>query len=364
MLLRLDLQLFSGEKTEKATPQKRRDARKKGQVAKSPEVSSALTLLLSFGFFMIAGKSFIEGCLNIYRHSFQEYLLWDLSSSSSQLLFNQLLWDVTKLIGPFLAIVLVAGVLANYIQVGFMFNLESIKMNFGKLNPLQGAKQIFSLRSVVELIKSILKIVITSVIVFLMIWNQKNELFSIGEKSLFDSARFIGSLTIKIGMTIAICLIALAAADYFYQWFSHEKKIRMSKQDIKDEHKKMEGDPLIKGKRRARQQQLAMNRMMAELPKADVVITNPTHFAVAIRYDFKKMAAPEVIAKGKDHIALKIKEIAKQNKIMTVENKPLARALFAAVEIGQPIPEELFNAVGEILAYVYYQEGRYKGMMA
>lgn len=138
----------------------------------------------------------------------------------------------------------------------------------------------------------------------------------------------------------------------------------MSKQDIKDEYKKMEGDPVIKGKRRARQRQIAMNRMIQEVPKADVVITNPTHFAVAIRYDFGTMDAPEVIAKGKDHIALKIKEIAKQHKIMTVENRPLARSLFAAVEIGETIPEELFNAVGEILAYVYYQEGRYKGMMA
>ncbi|WP_413300334.1 flagellar biosynthesis protein FlhB [Bacillus sp. 1P10SD] len=364
MLLRLDLQLFSGEKTEKATPTKRREVRKKGQIAKSPEVSSALTLLLSFSFFMIGGKSFIEGCLNIYRHSFQEYLLWDLSISSTQLLFNQLLLDVTKLVAPIFGVVLVAGVVANYMQVGFMFNIESLKMNLGKLNPLEGAKQIFSLRAVVELIKSILKIVITSSIVYILIWKQKDELFSIGEKNLYESARFIGSLTVQIGITIAACLIVLAAADYFYKWFEHEKKIRMSKQDIKDEHKKSEGDPLIKGKRRAMQQQLSMNRMMQELPKADVVITNPTHFAVAIKYDFETMAAPEVIAKGKDHIALKIKEIAKENKIMTVENKPLARALFASVEIGQPIPEELFNAVGEILAYVYYQEGRHKGMMA
>ncbi|MEH7076587.1 flagellar biosynthesis protein FlhB [Neobacillus drentensis] len=363
MLLRIDLQLFADEKTEKATPNKRRDARKKGQVAKSPEVSSALTLLFAFSFFMIGGKSFMEGCLNIYRHSFQEYLLWDLSISNTQMLFTQLLWDVTKLVLPIFAVVLVAGVLANYMQVGFMFNAESLKMNLAKLNPLQGAKQIFSIRSIVELIKSILKIVITTVIVFLIIWKQKNELFKIGEKNLYDSARFVGSLTVNIGITIAICLVVLAAADYFYQWFSHEKKLRMSKQDIKDEHKKMEGDPLIKGKRRARQQQLAMNRMMQDLPKADVVITNPTHFAVAIKYDFETMAAPEVIAKGIDHIALKIKEIAKENKIMTVENRPLARALYAAVEIGQPIPEELFNAVGEILAYVYYQEGRYKGMM-
>lgn len=364
MLIRLDLQLFSGEKTEKATPNKRRETRKKGEVAKSPEVSSALTLLLCFSFLLFGGKTIIEGCLNIYRHSFQEYLLWDISISSTQLLFNQLLWDVVKLIAPLFGVVLVAGVIANYMQVGFMFSAESLKMNLGKLNPLAGAKRIFSVRALVELIKSILKIVLTSGIVYWMIWRQKNELFSIGQKNLWDSARFIGSLTLQIGIAIAGCLVILAAADYFYQRFDYEKKIRMSKQDIKDEYKKMEGDPVIKGKRRAKQRELSMNRMMQDIPRADVVITNPTHFAVAIRYDIESMEAPEVIAKGKDHVALKIKEIAKQNKIMTVENRPLARALFAAVEIGEPIPEELFNAVGEILAYVYYQEGRYKGMMA
>lgn len=363
MLLRLDLQLFAGEKTEKATPNKRRETRKKGQVAKSPEVASALTLLLCFAFFMFAGKSLIAGCLTIYRRSYQEYLLWDISISSTQLLFNQLLWEVVKLVAPIFAVVVVAGVVANYLQVGFMFNPESLKMKLGKLNPLEGAKRIFSLKSVVELIKSILKIVITSSIASWMIWKQKDELFLIGQKSLWDSARFIGLLTIQIGIAVAIILVILAAADYFYQKFEYEKKIRMSKQDIKDEYKKMEGDPFIKGKRRAKQRELSMNRMMQEVPKADVVITNPTHFAVAIRYDLESMDAPEVIAKGQDYIALKIKEIAKQNKIMTVENKPLARALFAAVEIGEPIPEEMFNAVGEILAYVYYQEGRYKGMM-
>ncbi|MDQ0199544.1 flagellar biosynthesis protein FlhB [Neobacillus ginsengisoli] len=355
---------MSGEKTEKATPHKRREARKKGQIAKSSEVSSSLTLLLCFSFLLIGGKNLIEGCMNIYRHCFQEYLLWNISISSTQLLFNQLLWDVTKLIAPIFAVVLAAGLIANFAQVGFIFNLGSLKINFDKINPLKGAQNLFSLRSVVELIKSILKIVITSSIAGLMIWNQKNELFLLGEKNIWDSSRLIGSLLIQIGIVVSSCLFVLAVADYLYQRFDYEKKLRMSKQEIKDEHKKMEGDPVIKGKRRAKQRQLAMNRMIQEVPKADVVITNPTHFAVAIRYDFDTMDAPEVIAKGKDHIALKIKEIAKEHKIMTVENRPLARTLFAAVEIGEPIPEEMFNAIGEILAYVYYQEGRYKGMMA
>lgn len=364
MLLRLDLQLFADEKTEKATPNKRRETRKKGQVAKSQEVSASITLLLTFAFLSVGGKSFIEGCLNIYRHSFQEYLLWDLSIKSTQLLFNQLLLDTAKLIAPIFGVAFVAGLVANYIQVGFMFNTESLKMNLGKLNPIEGAKNILSMRSVVELLKSIFKITVTSIIVYLLISNNKNELFLLGEKNIWDSARFVGSLVIKIGLFVSASLFLMAIADYMYQKFEYEKKIRMSKQDIKDEYKKMEGDPHIKGQRKAKQRQMAMNRMISEVPKADVIITNPTHFAVAIRYDVATMEAPLVIAKGQDHVALKIKEIAKEHKIITVENKPLARALFAAVEIGETIPEELFNAVGEVLAYVYYQEGRYKGMMA
>ncbi|WP_074432778.1 flagellar biosynthesis protein FlhB [Neobacillus jeddahensis] len=362
MLLRLDLQLFSGEKTEKATPNKRREAKKKGQVVKSMEVSSALTLLLSFSFLMIGGKTLVEGCISIYRRSFQEYMLWDLTEANTRVLFNQLVFDAAKLVAPLLGIALIAGLVANFAQVGFMLN--PLKFSFSKMNPLSGLKNMFSLRSLVELFKSLLKIILTGLIVFFVIWKKKEELLLIGQKSIFDSARFIGSLIIQIGLAAAACLAVIAAADYLYQKYEYEKKLKMSKQDIKDEYKKQEGDPHIKGQRRAKQREMSMNRMMQEVPKADVVITNPTHFAVAIRYDFNTMDSPIVIAKGQDHVALKIKEIAKEHKIMTVENRPVARALFAAVEIGEPIPEDMFNAVGEILAFVYFQEGRYKGMMS
>jgi flagellar biosynthetic protein FlhB len=354
---------MSGEKTEKATPHKRREAREKGQIAKSPEVSSALILFFSFICLMLSGKSFVEGCFNIFRSCYQEYLLWDVTVSNTQVLYKQLLFEGAKLIAPIFSVTIAAGLIANFAQVGFMLNPAGLKMKFEKLNPLEGAKNIFSFRAIVELIKSILKIILTSLISFSIIWNKRSELFLLGQKNIWDAAGFIGSLLLQIGVYVSACLIILAAADYAYQKFSYEKKLRMSKQDIKEEFKKIDGDPLIKGKRKARQREIAMQRMMQDVPKADVIITNPTHFAVAIRYDFKTMDAPQVIAKGKDYIALKIKEIAKEHKIMTVENRPLARSLFASVEIGESVPEELFNAVGEILAYVYYQEGRYKGMM-
>ena len=363
MLIRLNLQLFAEEKTEKATPTKRRDARKKGQVAKSKEISGAVTLLFGFAFLLIGGKSILKGCYNIYQQSFQEYMLWDLTIPSTKLLFTQLLWEVTKLVAPLFGVVLLAGLIANFVQVGFMFNLGTLKMDFKKINPVNGFKNIFSINSLMEFLKSILKISILAAILFMEIWNQKSELILLSQKSIGDSVRLIGKLLIQIGLTAAGFLVILAVADFIFQKFQFEKKLRMSKQEIKDEYKKMEGDPHIKGKRRAKQRQMAMNRIIQEVPKADVVITNPTHFAIAIRYDIKTMEAPIVVAKGKDYIALKIKEIAKEHSIMTVENRPLARALYASVEVGESIPEELFNAVGEILAYVYYQEGRYKGMI-
>lgn len=363
-MIQIDLQYFSQEKTEKATPKKRQDARQKGQVARSPEVSSAVILLFVFSFLLIGGKAFIEGSLNIFQKCYEDFLLWDGTVSGTQLIYKVLLVDMIRMLAPFFAITLVAGILSNYIQSGFLFSIEGLKINLEKLDPIKRAKRLISLQSIVELIKSILKIVITAGVAFWIIWRVKEELFSIGEKSIGDASETIGSLVLQIGIASAASLIVLAVVDYIYQRYEYEKQLRMSKQDIKDEHKKSEGDPLIKGKRRAMQRQMAMSRMMQEVPKADVVITNPTHFAIAILFDMKTMDAPQVIAKGKDHIALKIKEIAREYSIMTVENKPLARALFASVEIGDQIPEELFNAVGEILAYVYFQENRYKEMMA
>jgi flagellar biosynthesis protein FlhB len=363
-MLRLDLQFFSEEKTEKATQHKRQDARKKGQIARSMEVSPAFTLLFCFAYLLIGGKSMMEGMLNMFRHTYTEYLLWDVSIASTQLLFSQLVFQSVKLVAPIFAVVVLTSLVANFMQVGFMLNADLIKMKFEKLNPIQGAKQIFSLRAIVELLKALMKITIIGFLAYKIIMDKMPDIIKISEKGIWDATRLIGTVTIQLGITISASLVAISAFDYIYKKYEHEKQIRMSKQDIKDEHKKMEGDPHVKGQRKAIQRQMAQNRMMQDIPKADVIITNPTHFAVAIRYDMKEMAAPQVIAKGQDHLALKIREIAKENKIMIVENKPLARALFASVEIGEMVPEELFNAVGEILAYVYYQEGRYKGMMA
>lgn len=204
------------EKTEKATPHKRREARKKGEVAKSPEVSSSITLLMAFAFFMVGGKSFIEGCLNVFRVSYLEYMNWNLSTSSLQLIYKQMLWDAVKMLAPLFGVILVAGVVANYVQVGFMLNLEGLKMNFGRINPLKGAKNIFSLKAIVELLKSILKFTIIGFLVFSIVWGQKDALLALGLKSIWEASSFVGSLVVKVGIAISACLVILASLDYIY----------------------------------------------------------------------------------------------------------------------------------------------------
>ena len=354
----IDLQYFAGEKTEKATPRKLQDARKKGQVAKSQELPSALILLLVVLLLWMFGKLFASSLLGIFRHSFSEYMLWDLSMESVDLIFKQLSWEAFKLTIPVFLIAVVAGIFSNFIQIGFLFTTEPLNMKLEKLNPIEGAKRILSMRSLVELVKSILKILITSSVAFTILWGAKGEFLTLSDKGIPQVAGFLGATILKLGLSIALLLVVLAILDFMYQKYEHAKQLRMSKQDIKEEYKKTEGDPLIKRKIKEKQRQMSMSRMMNEVMKADVVITNPTHFAVAIAYRAGEMDAPTVIAKGKDFVALKIKDKAKETGIVTMENKPLARALYASTEIGDQVPEELYKAVAEVLAYVYRLKGR------
>ncbi|WP_338452063.1 flagellar biosynthesis protein FlhB [Niallia oryzisoli] len=352
-LVTLDLQFFAGEKTEKATPKKRSDARKKGQVAKSQDVNTAIGLLAVFMFLFIAGSYLFNKIVSILRHSFQDYMLMDLTEESIYLIFMELLKELALLVGPLMLVALVAGVAANYLQVGFIFSTEAIQMKLEKIDPIKGFKRIFSLRSVVEFLKSILKICIVGLITFLVIWNSMNKILTLSQLPLGSAFQFLADLTVKMGLYAGGALLFLALLDYLYQKYDFEKNIRMSKQDIKDEYKNSEGDPLIKSKIKQKQREMAMSRMMQEVPNADVIITNPTHFAIALRYDETKFDAPYVVAKGVDFMAQKIKLIAKENEVIMIENRPLARALYSQTEIGDVIPEEFFKAVAEILAYVY-----------
>lgn len=357
-LFPVDLQFFNGEKTEKATPKKKQDARNKGQVAKSQDIAPALALTSIFLVLLIAGSWMFENFLEIMRESLTRYTLMEVNEENLGFITNQLLFEGIKIVGPVLGVALLIALAANYMQVGVLFTTEPLMMKLEKLNPLEGAKRIFSMRSVVELIKSLLKISAGLYVAYMILFDSTDELMRLSLESIEAVLLFTAAKVFKLGLFIGLTFFVLAAMDYAYQRFEYEKSLRMSKQDIKDEYKKSEGDPLIKGKIKEKQRQMAMRRMMQELPKADVVITNPTHFAVAVKYEAGSMTAPTVIAKGQDFLALKIKEIAKKNRIVVMENKPLARALFSQVEIGEQIPEELFKAVAEVLAYVYKLQGK------
>lgn len=356
--LQLDLQLFAGEKTEKATPKKRQDARKKGQVAKSMELPSALilffTMLLLFGY----GSLMREKIERMFTVAFRDYMTMSLSYETTTLIFGRLIMEGLLLLAPIFGLAFVIAIIANYSQIGFLFTVEPLKLQFNKLDPIKGLGKLFQLRALIELLKSVLKLSIIGLVVFFTIWNEKEKFIQLANWPLIHTFSYTARLIMLLGIQIAAILLVLAAFDYMYQKYEYEKNLRMSKDEVKQEYKNMEGDPLIKGKIREKQRRMAMQRMMQDVPKADVVITNPTHFAVAIRYDPKQSEAPIVLAKGMDYIALKIRQVADEHGVIRMENKPLARALYNQVEIGQSIPADLFQAVAEVLAYVYKLKGK------
>lgn len=354
----VDLQYFAGEKTERATPKKREEGRKKGQVIKSIDLSTAISLFAFFLCLMIVGGRMGEKLTGMMIDVFTNRLNTNLSEENVHSLFVHLAVQSAEMLAPFLIVALVVGVAGQMLQVGFLFNPESIQFKLERIDPIKGFKRIYSLRAIVEFLKSVLKITIIGTITFSILWLNRENILATVNKSLADGLHTMAKVVLSMGLSAAIGLIILALLDYLYQKYDYEKNMRMSKQDIKDEFKNTEGDPLIRSKVRERQRQMAMKRMMQELPKADVVITNPTHFAVALKYEASEMSAPKVVAKGADYLALKIKEIARKNEIVIVEKKPLARALYHQLEIGDVVPETFFKAVAEILAYVYRIKGK------
>ncbi|MFP7494068.1 flagellar biosynthesis protein FlhB [Terribacillus saccharophilus] len=356
MKYRLDLQFFAGEKTEKATPKKRQDTRKKGQVVKSQDVNTALLLLFTLGVLTLMGGYLKDQFLQLFTIIFDDYLSQDITADTVQTLLVQMTVALAKIVGPIMGIAVLAGLVSNFAQFGLLFSGEAIKFDLKKIDPIQGAKRIFSVRALVELLKSLLKIGLVGAVTFYVLWQNMDTIMTMFLKAPENALQFFGKITIYMGFAATLALLFIAVLDYTYQRFDYEKNIRMSKQDIKDEYKNMEGNPLIRSKIKEKQRQMSMMRMMSEVPKADVVITNPTHFAIAIQYDEEKSDTPIVIAKGMDHVALKIKEIAKANNVMMVENRPLARGLYKDVELNQPIKEEFFQAVAEVLALVYRTE--------
>ncbi|MDQ0337279.1 flagellar biosynthetic protein FlhB [Caldalkalibacillus uzonensis] len=358
---RLPLQFFaedSQEKTEKATPRKREEVRRKGQVAKSSEVPTALILLFVFILLFFIGEWMLTQFKALYVKSLTQYIHQEVTVQMIPVIFQELSFQAAKVTAPVMLMALVAGVLGNYIQVGFLFSTEPLKMKLERINPLKGFKRIFSTRALVELLKSLIKVTLVGTVVFTLLMYRREDIFQLSQAGVGEALALLGRYTFQLGLSVAIVLLVLSMLDYLYQKYEFEKNIRMSKQEMKDEHKRTEGDPLIKSKIKERQRQMAMRRMMQQVPLADVILTNPTHYAVALKYDAEQMDAPRVVAKGTGFVALKIKEIGEAHGVTVVENKHLARALYAQVEIGEEIPEHLFQAVAEVLAYVYRLKGK------
>jgi len=354
LLLPLDLQYFAGDKTEKATPKKRQDARKKGQVVKSQDVSAAFLLLALFLLLYFWAPSMLESMFSFFHQSIEKNMLIEsLNQDTVMEIYSQSLMEMAKIALPILLVAMVIGIAANFFQFGFLFTTEQLKFDLKKLDPIKGIKKIISLRAIVNLIKSLLKVAFIGTVTAFIIWMNLEDVLSLSLHNPWEILSTVARLTGLMGIAAAIVLILIGVLDYTYEKFDYEKNLKMSKQDIKDEYKNAEGDPKIKSKIKQRQREMAMRRMMQEIPNADVVITNPTHYAIALKYDENSMEAPKVVAKGTDFVAQKIKLIAKENNVVMVENRPLARAMYDKVEIGDFVPEEFFKAVAEVLAYVY-----------
>lgn len=350
----------SGEKTEKATPKKRRDARERGQVMKSPEVNTAFCMLVMFGFMLAYAPTLVNNLLEIYsKYLSQGMLVWGtgvIGQGSMRDFFIDILLSALKTVGPILAVALFSGVLANLLQVGFLFTTKTLAPKFERINPLKGFKRMFSLQSLMQLLKSILKVAVLGYIFYNDYRAMMATFPGFMGMSIYKSLLQILSTTFSLALKMSVAMVAIGAADFLYQFLKHEKDLKMTKQEVKDEYKLTEGNPQIKSRIRQKQRQMSMMRMMDQVPQADVVITNPTHFAVAIKYEEGVAAAPVVIAKGQDYLARKIKEVARENRVQIVENKPLAQTLYKLCDIGQEIPEELYQAVAEVLVFVHRQK--------
>jgi len=350
------------EKTEPASPKKRDDARKKGQMAVSREVPSVLILMASLVFFFFGGGWMVSTVTLFMRSIFSNLnslIVSDIVSAQALLFLS--IQKALSILLPFMLAVLVAGVLGYIMQVGVLFSTETITPKLSKLNPLEGFRRLVSGKTLIELPKSILKLVVVGSIAYVMVIKNLQRMPDLMQLSVAEILREFGWIAFQIAFFVCLALTILAAADYIFQHWQHEKEIRMTKQEVKDEQKQLQGDPQIKAKIRSAQREMARRRMMAAVPEADVVITNPTRLAVALKFDADEMDAPLVVAKGAGEVAGKIREIAKEHNIPLVEEKPLARALFKTVEIDQFIPVELYRAVAEVLAYVYRLEGKLSG---
>jgi len=344
------------EKTEAPTQKKRDDARKEGQVAMSRELSSAALLGTFLLYFVVAGRTSFEGIGELWVTVFRQLNGPDLTIDSLYGGFRSGMWLLSLLLLGLFASVVAISLLSSVAQVGVKFN--PLKIQGNRLNPLQGIKRIFGWNGLAELFKGLFKMGVIVYITYISLNAVIHELLTLSKRPLGGIFEFNFDLLAQIFTRVVFAFVVLALFDYLFQRWNHDQQLRMTKQEVKEELKQTEGDPQLRSRVRQIQREISRARMMQNVPKADVIVTNPEHYAVALEYDREVMSAPRVTAKGADYIAQRIKEIGKENDVAIVENPPVARGLYRDVEIGQEVPEEFFRAVAEILAFVYRLEGR------
>lgn len=346
------------ERTESATAKRRNEVRRKGRVVKSVELSSTFGLLGLIFLLHLTGGWIGRNVTNYFQSVYAGLDQAELTPELVVRIGTAALLVLGKAISPLLLTGLILGFLIHYLQFGFLWATESIRLDLNRLNPLNGFSRFFSRSSLIELVKSSYKLTLISYIVYITLRGRLMQIFLLARLPIDQALALIGGTVYTVAIRVVLAMFVLAVLDYFYQRHAYEKSIRMTKEEVKQEFKQLELPPQIKSRIRARQREIARKRMMSEVPKADVVITNPTHFAVALKYDPTQMSAPLVVAKGQDLLAQRIREIAREHDVPIVENPPLARALYRQVEIGREIPTELYGAIAEVLAFVYQINAR------
>ncbi len=344
------------DRTEPPTPRRRSEARAKGQVARSHDLTAAAILVAAFAALGILGPGLWQALLAIVVAGLAPEFPTSLADMTP--LVTAIGSSLGRRLGPLLVVLFLAGLIALYAQVGWLFTWQPLTPSLSKINPLRGLARLFSVRATMAALISFAKVILVGVVAYFTVVHAATAIINAFALGFHDVIRLGASLMWELGMKLSVALLVLALLDFAWQRFRHERDLRMTKEEVKDELRSMEGDPHIKRRRRQLQLQLHMQRLKKDVPKADVVVTNPTHFAVAIAYEAETMLAPKVVAKGADYLAIRIRQIAVEFGIPIVERKPLARALYESVDVGQYIPERFYRAVAEILAYIYELTGR------
>ncbi len=368
-LIKYNLQFFAedangAEKSEQPTAKKLEDARKEGQVAKSQEVATAFSLLSLFVIlrvvYALMGSTFTNIFPRVYNDIPNVARTYDgqLPIAYITSIINKAMLTLLLLCAPFFIVGFAVAFISDYVQVGYKPTSKPLQPKLSKLNPVSGLKKIFSTRKLFELAKSIVKLLIMGIVIYSFFSKRNDYLFLLYDMPLSQAIGLMGNLIIDLGFRVAIAYMIIALADFIYQKRKFTKDMMMTKQEVKDEFKNSEGSPEVKSAQKRRMMEASRRRMMQAVPQADVVITNPTHYAVAVKYDAEEAEAPIVVAKGADFVAQRIKELARESGVEIVENKPLARMLYANVEVGELVPPELYKAVAEVLAYVYHLKGK------